>query len=65
MKQITLESQKYAATGSCAGRLLLVWGLFGYAMAVLSRLAGPSRADQLALWVLGALAGLLIAAREI
>lgn len=65
MKQIILRNEVPAIAEPCTGRLLFVWALYGCAMALLSHLAGTSQLDQAALWTAGALAGLLLATKEI
>jgi hypothetical protein len=54
MKQITLEKHIYDASGGpCVGRLLLVWGLFGYAMVLLWQVARGNPLAEIAAWAVG------------
>jgi len=64
MKQIILEPKVFLSPEVCSGRLLLLWGLYGVGIALISGMLPPNVPDQFGLWVLGALVGLFLA-REI
>jgi len=58
MKQITLDAHLVPdGSGLCLGKLIFTWALYGYAMAMLWRLAGPSWLGQAAVWTLALLVG--------
>jgi hypothetical protein len=68
MKQITLDYRLRQRTEAiCPGRLLVTWGLYGLAMALLWRFAGENAGAQIATWLvaLAAAAGLVFAMGEI
>jgi hypothetical protein len=67
MKQITLESHPIGLERPCLGRLFVMWGLYGLAMALLWRLAGGSPLVEAVVWTLavGAGMGLLFGMREV
>jgi hypothetical protein len=62
MKQIILKSQddRNLSRGVCTGRLLMVWGLYGWVVAVFWRSAGNNPWVQAAVWVLALLAALAL-----
>ena len=58
MKQITLEEHFTPGTGGlCLGKLIFICALYGYTMAMLWWLAGPSSLGQAAVWALALLLG--------
>jgi hypothetical protein len=60
MKQITLEHSD-RSSGLCFPRILLVWGLLGYALAWLSSLGAESLSGRIGVWILSIVAGIAIA----
>lgn len=69
MKQIILETtvSEPSAERICHGKLVLVWGLYGVAMAVFWNLAGASRPAEAATWAFAVVTGpgLLLAVGEV
>lgn len=65
MNQTILKSQDVKVAPACLGRTVVVWGLFGLAMALAARIVGSGLAAQVVVWCIGALVGLAIASREI
>jgi hypothetical protein len=63
MKQIILEQRSKGTSrpGLCSGKLFLLWGCYGYAMLLLSRLAGAQPWIEAAVWTFGIVAGLALA----
>ena len=62
MKQIILKTQddRDLGRGVCTGRLLMVWGLYGWAVAVFWRSAGSNPWAQASVWALALLAALAL-----
>jgi hypothetical protein len=60
MKQIILESQT-PARRLCVGKLVLLWGCYGYAMLLLWQIAAGRPWAQAAAWALALVAGLALA----
>jgi len=60
MKQITLKTQTLAAA-PCAGRLLVVWALYGWSMLLIWRALPRGPATDAAAWSLALLSGLALA----
>ncbi len=65
MKQITLNrySSDPARASVCSGRLLLLWGAFGLAVAWLWSAVGVSGAAHAAVWALALAGGAALALR--
>jgi hypothetical protein len=63
MKQIILKNRTGGDPASriCSGRLLMVWGLYGWAVAALWRSAGSDPWAQACVWGLALLAALALA----
>jgi hypothetical protein len=62
MKQIILKTQTNweLGRGVCPGRLLMIWGLYGWAVAALWRSAGSNPWAQASVWALALLAALAL-----
>ena len=65
MKQITLDqySGDASSTGACPGRLFVLWGGYGAAMAWLWTAAGGSDAAHAVVWAIALAAGAALALR--
>lgn len=63
MKQIALKQNfsHEASVGPCSGRLFLVWGAYGAAMAWLWQAAGQGDRAHAAVWALALAAGIALA----
>lgn len=66
MKQIALKYRADDVGEACLGRVVFIWGLYGYGVWWLSAIAGPSPWGQFATWAIAlAVAGLLLASGEL
>jgi hypothetical protein len=63
MKQTILHPRPAPLVEICAGKLLFVWALYGYAVSLLWKLAGGDSWAHAAIWGLAAVAGLIFAWR--
>jgi hypothetical protein len=58
MKQITLKTETYVAQPRlCVGKLALLWGLYGAAMALLWNLTGSAPEGRGVAWAMALLVG--------